>query len=140
MRKSLILLLVLALCFSCVGCAGGNTQKDNYDQDIASSDGKSEIPLSREEALAAAKQECVNFCCEEKDVSRIKIVYGTENISKMPSDDNCWKVELKGYFYTVNSYGETDYDKNYFNYNCNVERSWSGYGYDIFEYFGCKVY
>lgn len=123
-KKVLSIVLILTL-LSVVGCSNRNSSDNdynyNYDYDYDYSEPSG---LSETEAMEKAKQAVVNEICEKEYVEKISITYGTENIEK---DGSSWEAELKGYYYTINSYGEYDWDKEYFSYKVNVTES--GYAY-----------
>ena len=95
MKKFGCMLLLVVMIF-CV--FGGCSANKNYVNDTNVS-----LSIPREEALEIGKQEAVNHFCLEENVSKLKMVYGTEDVTK--EDDGGWKVHLLGHYYPVDAYG-----------------------------------
>ncbi len=120
MKKSLLIVLVINIIILIVGCSSG---ADNYQltEDYYKNNTEESIiqRMTREEALAEAKQEVVNKICQANNVEQITISYGTEEIYESGSG---WSVKLKGTYRAVNNYGEIDYsgDRKRFSYSGTV--------------------
>ena len=85
---SVALLLVLVIC-TFTGCSDDSV--DNY------------TGIGKSRALEIGKQEMVNHFCLEENVSRLRCIYGTEDVTR--ESDGDWKVHLLGHYCPVDAYG-----------------------------------
>lgn len=69
------------------------------------SSGTGGVGVSKTVALSAAKQQVVDECCAEADVTKISIVYGSESAFLEGKE---WTVFLSGTFYPIDRYGNYD--------------------------------
>lgn len=112
MRRIISLVLtIFVLCFSLMGCSGSDTNVT--ENNIFTG-------ISREEALEIGKQEAVDHFCLEENVSKLKMIYGTEDVTR--EDDGDWKVHLLGYYYPVDAYG-TIGDKTRFAFTVHMDKT-----------------
>lgn len=98
MKRFTSLLLVFACLLICIGCVAGCSKSNS-----GGSSSGSKITESR--AIEIAKQRTVNACCDHSSTTSVRINYGTEKVEHRDKD-GCYIVELSGYYFPVNEYGE----------------------------------
>lgn len=98
MKRFTSLLLVFACLLICIGCVAGCSKSNS-----GGSSSGSKITESR--AIEIAKQRTVNACCDHSSTTSVRINYGTEK-AEHRDKDGCYIVELSGYYFPVNEYGE----------------------------------
>lgn len=98
MKRFTSLLLVFACLLICIGCVAGCSKSNS-----GGSSSGSKITESR--AIEIAKQRTVNACCDHRNTTSVRINYGTEKATHRDKD-GCYIVELSGYYFPVNEYGE----------------------------------
>lgn len=98
MKRFTSLLLVFACLLICIGCVAGCSKSNS-----GGSSSGSKITESR--VIEIAKQRTVNACCDHSSTTSVRINYGTEK-AEHRDKDGCYIVELSGYYFPVNEYGE----------------------------------
>lgn len=68
-----------------------------------------DTPLAESEAIAIAKQQVVNLCCDETAVRQISLtsfnVINTD-YHNLGEPHSYWEIEVRGLFFPVDSYGD----------------------------------
>lgn len=106
-----LVLTIFVFCFSLMGCSNSDTNMTENDVFTG---------ISREEALEIGKQKTVDHFCLEENVSKLRMIYGTEDVTR--EDDGGWKVHLLGYYYPVDAYGAIG-DKTRFAFTVHMDKT-----------------
>ena len=98
MKRFTSLLLVFACLLICIGCVAGCSKSNSGGSSSGSK-------ITESGAIEIAKQRTVNACCDHSSTTSVRINYGTEK-AEHRDKDGCYIVELSGYYFPVNEYGE----------------------------------